>query len=109
MTCSLSQIQPSACQADSRCGRPPRFQARLEAADGTRRVHRNAGACADHLGDMIQALTGWARDHDLTDGELTVLTIDPPFAGVTTRRSGHRQPVSRTTLGLAFSTIPLTR
>jgi hypothetical protein len=107
MTSTLSPIQPRTCEADTRCARPPRFQARLEAASGTRRVRKNAGACADHLGDMVQALTAWARDHDLTDGQLTVLTIAPIFDSVPPAVRPDRGGPE--TLGLAFSIIRLTR
>lgn len=107
MTSTLSPIQPRTCQADSRCGRPPRFQARLEAAKGNRPVRKNAGACAAHLVEMVQALTTWARDHDLTDGQLTVLTIAPSFDSAPPEvRPGAGGPE---TLGLAFSTIRLTQ
>ena len=72
MTCPQSRMQLHTCQADGACCRPPRFQARLEAANGTDSVLKNSEACVDHLGDMVQDLTVWARVHHLTDGQLTV-------------------------------------
>ena len=71
MTWPLSPMEHHVCQADSTCGRPSRFRARLEAADGRQPVRKSAEACAGHLGDMVQALTIWARGHHLTEGQLT--------------------------------------
>jgi hypothetical protein len=95
----------TACQSNQggrRCGRVPRFQAQLEAEAQPWQVRRSADACADHLGDVVQALTDWARDHDLTTGQVTVLAVDPV--------AGARQAACPSTLsltGFAFSTIPL--
>jgi hypothetical protein len=105
MTYPLPRRQPHVCQADSTCGHPPRFQARLEAMDGAQPVRRSAEACASHLTDMVQALTTWARHHHLTEGQLTVLVIDPPLRGSGLLTvAGHGQPE---TLALAFTTIRL--
>jgi hypothetical protein len=89
------------CQADTACHRPPCFQARLDAACGASRapIRRRAEACASHLGTMVTALAAWARDHDLTDGDLTILAIEPARPG----QAGLQPQTS----GLAFSTIHL--
>lgn len=98
--------QAHACHADAACGRPPRFQAYLDAADGTGPVQRSAEACSDHLGDMVQALTSWARGHDLSDAQLRVFAIDRPGEGSTPPGPGG--PGGPDTLSLAVSTIRLT-
>jgi hypothetical protein len=97
---------PTGCQASGhaghQCGRVPCFQAQLEATAYPRHVRQSAGACADHLGDVVQALTDWARAHHLTTGQVTVLAVDPAV--------GNRQPAGSAALALssfAFSTIPL--
>jgi hypothetical protein len=106
MTWPQSPMQPHICQANSTCGRPSRFRARLEAADGRQPVRKSAEACAGHLGDMVQALTTWARGRHLTEGQLTVLVIDPPFDGpCLLARADHSGPERA---GFAFSTIRLT-
>jgi hypothetical protein len=106
MILPLSPAPPHVCQADSACGHPPRFRARLEAASGSQPVRKNAEACADHLGYMVQALTAWARGHHLTEGRLIVLAIDPPSGGpALAGRAGHEGPEMA---GFAFSTIRLT-
>lgn len=65
------------CEADRRCHREPCFEAQLEAQIGLLPIRRNAKLCADHLGDMVQSLTAWARREGLTHGQVTVLAIDP--------------------------------
>ncbi|HEY5985706.1 MAG TPA: hypothetical protein VIV12_04880 [Streptosporangiaceae bacterium] len=99
MTGLLPCICSGNCQADSTCHRPPRFQAHLDAA----RVHKRAEACAGHLGAMVTGLTTWAREHNLTDGNLTVLAIHPP---ATCPEPRILNQVSQTP-GLVFSTIRL--
>jgi hypothetical protein len=89
------------CQAEHGCSRIPCFRAQLEATAGPASVRRHAEACADHLGSVVRALTSWARDQNLTSGQVTVLAVDP----------ATRQPASVATedlTGFAFSTIPLT-
>jgi hypothetical protein len=99
-------MRPRVCQADSTCERPPRFQARLEAVNGMQPVRKNAEACAGHLTELVRALTAWARDHDLTDGQLTVLAIDPPLSGsCLLAPADHDRPEMQ---GFVFSTIRLT-
>jgi hypothetical protein len=106
MTGLLPCTCSNACQADSACRRPPRFQAHLDAAQDARhpRVHRSAEACASHLGAMVAALASWAHEHNLTSGDLTILIIEPPPSASLPRqpRSGCSQ-----TCGLVFSTIRL--
>jgi hypothetical protein len=106
MTWPVSPIQAHLCQAESTCGRPSRFRARLEAADGRQPVRKSAEACGGHLGDMVQALTMWARGHHLTEGQLTVLVIDPPFSGPCLLAPAD--PSGPEIAGFAFSTIRLT-
>ena len=95
------------CQADRTCQLPSRFQARLNTAprDRSPRVCRRTEACASHFGAMIAAITRWARDHDLTEGDLTILAIDPP-PGANTPGQPPRHGTAQAP-GLAFSTIPL--
>ncbi|MGH3258666.1 MAG: hypothetical protein ACRDOU_25265 [Streptosporangiaceae bacterium] len=105
MTCPLPRMQLHTCQADGACCRPPRFQARLEAANGTESVLKNSEACVDHLGDMVQDLTAWARVHHVTEGQLTVLAIDRPSdRSLSPDGTDHEGPDM---LSLAFSTIRL--
>jgi hypothetical protein len=91
------------CHADGACCQPPRFQAYLDAADGTGPVHKSAEACSDHLGDMVQALTDWARGHRLSGAELRLFAIDRPGESSTPPSPGGPD-----TLSLAVSTIRLT-
>ncbi len=54
---------------------------------------------------MLHAMTVWAREHDLTEGDLTIVTIEPPPQG---GGSGQLPPLgARQTDGLVFSTIRL--
>ncbi len=98
--------QVHTCQAGGACGRPPRFQAYLDAADGTGPVHRSAEACSDHLGDMVQTLTSWARARQLSDAQLRLFAIDRPGEGGTHPGLGGQGGPD--TLSLAVSTIRLT-
>jgi hypothetical protein len=91
------------CQAGG-CGSPVCFHARLEATAGHRPVRRCAGACGRHLGDLVQILTAWARDSSLSDGELTVLAVDP--AAERRRHSPGGMP-RHVEPGFAFSTIQI--
>jgi hypothetical protein len=99
----------SSCQIDANCHRPPRFQARLAAARHAAHppVGRRTEACASHLFAMVDAMTVWAREQDLTECDLTLLTIDPPPTG---NRLGRRSRHGCTqTNGLIFSVIHLGR
>jgi hypothetical protein len=91
------------CQADSTCDHLPRFQIHLDAEHP--QTHRTAAACASHLGDLVIALTSWARDQSLANADLTVLTVAPP------PRESHLWQQSRSgylqTSGFVFSTIHL--
>jgi hypothetical protein len=69
---------------------------------GHGQAHRQANACAYHVADVIQALRAWAGEHGLTDGELTILAIEPAAGG--RQPDGPDHPDQR---GFAFSTIPL--
>lgn len=106
MNCPPYPKQVHTCHADGACGRPPRFQVYLDAADGTGPVHRSAEACSDHLGDMVQALTSWARGGQLSDAQLRVFAIGRPGEGGTP--PGPGAPGGPDPLSLAVSTIRLT-
>jgi hypothetical protein len=93
------------CQAGG-CGSPVCFHVRLEATAGHRPVRRWAGACGRHLGDLVQILTAWARDTSLTEGELTVLAVDP---AAERRRHGHGGMPRHVEAGFAFSTIQISQ
>jgi len=104
------------CDADTTCQHVPYFQVQLEASR-PRHAHRQANACAYHVPDVIEALRTWAGKHDLGDGQLTILVIEPaaggqlpsqadlPGPGQPGEPGGQGQPELR---GFAFSTIPLT-
>src|ERR1035438_4237138 len=101
------------CQANSlvgrRCSRVPCFQARLVASAPSRQVRRNAAACADHLGDVVHALTGWGRDHQLTAGQVPVLVLDPataPAAAEAAKPRPAASPGGSGFTGFAFGIIP---
>ena len=106
LLCTCSCI----CQADKSCVGLPRFQARLDAARDSRRprIHKRAEACANHLGVMIVAMTTWAHEQDLTDAELTVLTIEPPAWESHPRQQCQHCDCVQTS-GLVFSVIHLGR
>lgn len=87
---------PRACQFGTACQAAPRFQALLETRIGTSPVCIAAQACAGHIGAIVQGLTVWAHEHDITEGQLAVLTIDPV-------------PLDTEPQGLVFCIIPLTR
>jgi len=76
----------------------PCFQVQLEASR-PRQAHRQANACAYHVPDVIEALRAWAGEHDLADGVLTILAIEPAMSGRVPGQPGPR--------GFAFSRIPL--
>jgi hypothetical protein len=54
---------------------------------------------------MVVALTSWAREQDLTNADLTVLTIEPPPRESHPRQQPHSSCVQ--TRGFVFSTIRL--
>lgn len=107
MTGLLLCMCPNACQADSACHFPPRFQAHLDAPQNAQRprIRRRTNACARHLETMVVAITTWAHEQQLTNGDLTILAIEPP------PRVGHpwqELGSARTqTSGFAFTTIHL--
>lgn len=73
-------VLPRACQSGTVCQAAPWFQALLETQTGTSPVCVASQACAAHIGAIVQGLTVWAHDHDITEGQIAVLTIDPvPF------------------------------
>jgi hypothetical protein len=91
------------CDADTACRHVPCFQVQLEASR-PRQAHRLANACAYHVPDVIEALRSWAGEHDVADGQLTILAIEPAAGGRPPNHPGPSQPELR---GFAFSTIPL--
>ena len=94
----------TACDGDPRCGHPACFQIQLEASQ-PQQAYRQALACAYHVADVVEALRGWAREHDLTGGQLTILAIEPAAGG---RQPGGTNGTKTAALReFAFSTIPL--
>ena len=89
-------VFPRACQSGTPCEAAPRFQAILETRTGTSPVCIATQACAAHIGAIVQGLTTWAHHHDITEGQIIVITIDPvlPYAELQ---------------GLVFCIIPLAR
>jgi len=101
MTPPDRRASPESCDADTQCGHVPCFQVQLDGSR-PRQAHQRANACAYHVADVIEALRGWAAEHGVVDGALTILAIEPA--------AGGRQPAEedRPDLrGFAFSTIPL--
>jgi len=95
---------PTACDATPRCGHAACFQVQLEASP-PQTAHRQALACAYHVADVVEALRAWAREHDLADGQLTILAIEPAAGG---RQPGVPGDSEAGALRqFAFSTIPL--
>jgi len=95
---------PAACDADPSCRHRACFQIKLEASQ-PQQADRQALACAYHVADVIEALRGWAREHDLTGGQLTILAIEPAAGG---REPGGTSDAKAAALReFAFSTIPL--
>jgi hypothetical protein len=96
---------PSAtCEAGPRCGRAPCFQVQLEASQ-PQQADRRALACAHHVADVIEALRGWAREHDLAGGQLTILAIEAAANGHQVSGTGGAKTAALREF--AFSTIPL--
>jgi hypothetical protein len=79
----------------------PCFQVQLEATRPGR-AHREANACAYHVPDVIETLRAWAGNHGVTDGQLTILAVEPAAGGRHPIRAD--EPDLR---GFAFSRIPL--
>ena len=100
----------AACGADPRCRHAACFQVQLEASQ-PRQADQRALACAYHVADVIEALRGWAREHDLAGGQLTILAIEPAAGGQqavdAAEGPGGAGAKSAALRGFAFSTIPL--
>lgn len=107
MTDVLPCICLDACQADDECHFQPCFQACLDVARDGRKpaIRMRANACARHLGVMVVAITRWADEQRLTNGDLTILAIEPPHR-LSHPPSGARPSRSQTS-GFVFSTIHL--
>ncbi|HEU5391260.1 MAG TPA: hypothetical protein VFV73_35690 [Streptosporangiaceae bacterium] len=110
MTPPDNRASPGACDADTKCLHVPCFQVQLDASSRGQ-AHRQANACAYHVADVIQALRAWAAEHDVIDGALTILAIEPAAggrrpggAGQGDQGSGHGDPDLH---GFPFSRIPL--
>ena len=99
MTAPDDWMPPGTCDADTQCQHVPCFQVQL---DGSPRAYQRANACAYHVADVIEALRGWAGEHGLIDGALTILAVEPAAGG--RQPHGEDQPDLR---GFAFSRIPL--
>ena len=85
----------TACDADPRCRHAACFQIHLEASQ-PQQADRQALACAYHVADVIEALRGWAREHDLAGGQRSraeLADLDLPvarLAGLGRGLAGHR-------------------
>jgi hypothetical protein len=101
MTKSDDRASGARCDADTRCLHVPCFQVQLDGSR-PRQAHHRADACAYHVADVIEALRGWAAEHGVVDGALTILAIEPAAGG--RQAVGEDRPDLR---GFAFSTIPL--
>jgi hypothetical protein len=98
---------PSAtCDADPRCSHTACFQVQLEASQ-PQQAYRQACACAYHVADVIEALRGWAREHDMAGGQLTILAIEPAAGGSAAGSGAVDDAKSAALREFAFSTIPL--
>lgn len=113
MTPPDNRASPGACDADSECLHVPCFQVQLEASSRGQ-AHRQANACAYHVADVIQALRAWAAEHDVVDGALTILAIEPAAGGRQPGGSGRGDqpdqgsgPGDPDLHGFPFSRIPL--
>jgi hypothetical protein len=107
MTGLLPCMSSSACQADRSCHFPPRFQAHLDAPQNAQhpRIRGRTNACARHLATMVVAITTWAHEQHLTNGDLTILAIEPPPR---VGHPGHELRSTRSqTSGFVFTTIHL--
>jgi hypothetical protein len=104
MTSYAGLLATGSCQVNGECEYPACFQARIEATADHRRIRRCASACPHHLGHLVQALTAWARDSKLTDGQLTVLAVDPATERRRYEFGGAAEAVGPS---FAFSTIPI--
>lgn len=110
MTPPDNRASTGQCDAVPICLHVPCFQVQLDASR-PRQAHRQANACAYHVPDIIEALRAWAGEHDLADGQLTILAIEPATGaripaqpGQAAQAGGPGQPELR---GFPFSTIPL--
>lgn len=107
------RASPEACDADNECLHVPCFQVQLDGAR-PRQAHQRANACAYHVADVIQALRAWAAEHDVIDGALTILAIEPAAGGRRPDGAGQGDqadqgsgPGDPELHGFPFSRIPL--
>jgi len=94
----------AACDADPSCRHAACFQVQLEASP-PEQARREALACAYHVADVIEALSVWAREHDLAGGQLTILAIEPAAGGRQAGGAGGRNTAALREF--AFTTLPL--
>jgi hypothetical protein len=97
----VSPLSSGACQASEGCRYPAYFEGRAVGTADHRQVCRSARACGNHMGALVQILSAWAREGNLTQGRLTVLAIEP---GIKAHRRDPGSPASR---GFAFTSIPI--
>jgi hypothetical protein len=95
-----ARIPVSSCHAGPRCRRAPCFRLELHDPAGTIIDGKIANACADHLGDAVQALAHWASARHLTAGYLHACAIDDQ----TRPASGRGKPLLAS---FPFASIPL--
>jgi hypothetical protein len=97
----VSSAPSGVCQAIEGCRYPAYFEGRAVGTADQRLVRRSARACGSHMGALVQIMSSWAREGNLTQGRLTVLAIEPTVKG---RRPDPGSPASR---GFAFTSIPI--
>ena len=69
------------CHAGSRCRRTPCFRVELCPPAGEKPVITAADACAEHLGDTVQALSHWTAARGIREGHLCVSAVDAAPCG----------------------------
>jgi hypothetical protein len=100
---ALGQPRDQRCPADPRCRSTPCFRVRLHSAPDEAEVVKTANTCADHLGDTVQALSGWATASGFAAGQLQVWAIGPSPAPDAVGTVGADSPVT----AFLFASIPL--
>jgi hypothetical protein len=91
------------CEADPRCAHIPYFAAKLVTPDGADIAAASVKLCAIHLGDVVQDLADWARNHGITEGMVIVTISSSPHP------VGAPRPGDTPTGDFAFGSIPLSQ